>query len=89
MFIIHNIFLAMLTVMRFLISGLGNMGLSMATNLQGFLKDLPLDAPFHRSLYVYNRTQSKADILVSEGATLAPQIAGIPRASTVCLPRCK
>lgn len=56
--------------------GLGNMGTSMATNLLQFLSHVSPEDPFEPRLYVYNRTQSKADKLVSQGATLAPTISG-------------
>lgn len=52
------------------------MGLNMAKNLQKYLGSLHTEAPFHTSLYVHNRTQSKADPLIKEGATLAPSVAG-------------
>lgn len=52
------------------------MGTSMAINLQQYLSSLSPDDPFAPNLHVYNRTQSKTDKLVSQGATLAPSISG-------------
>lgn len=56
--------------------GLGNMGMSMATNLLQFLSQVSAEERFEPMLHVYNRTQSKADKLVSQGAILAPSISG-------------
>ena len=52
------------------------MGTSMATNLLDFLSKASPEDPFEPKLHVYNRTQSKVDKLVSQGALLAPSVAG-------------
>lgn len=59
------------------------MGTSMATNLLQFLSQVSPEDPFESKLHVYNRTPLKADKLVSQGATLAPTIAGHPPALQV------
>ncbi|EIE26757.1 3-hydroxyisobutyrate dehydrogenase family protein [Coccomyxa subellipsoidea C-169] len=59
------------------------MGTSMATNLLEFLSKLSPDDPFERQLHVHNRTQSKTDKLVSQGAVLAPSVADLASACTI------
>ena len=58
-------------------TGLGAMGFAMATNLQQFLGKLKPDDAFAPSLHVWNRTLSKADALVEQGATKASSIEGM------------
>lgn len=57
-------------------AGLGNMGLPMAGNLQQYLTKQFHDGAFAPSLFVHNRTLSKADALVEQGATKADSIEG-------------
>ncbi|KAK9916515.1 hypothetical protein WJX75_003594 [Coccomyxa subellipsoidea] len=64
-------------------AGLGNMGTSMATNLLDFLCKASPEDPFEPKLHVYNRTQSKADKLVSQGALLAPSVADLASNCTI------
>ncbi|CAL8467100.1 g6636 [Coccomyxa elongata] len=64
-------------------AGLGNMGTSMATNLLQFLSQVSPEDPFEPRLHVYNRTQSKADKLVSQGATQAPTISDLASRCTI------
>lgn len=59
-------------------AGLGNMGLAMATNLQEYLSKRQTDGTYNSSLLVWNRTQSKAQPLVQQGASLAPSISRKP-----------
>ena len=54
------------------------MGLAMATNLQEYLSKKQKDGTYNSSLLVWNRTQSKAQPLVQQGASLAPSISRKP-----------
>ena len=54
------------------------MGLAMATNLQEYLSKKHKDGTYSSSLLVWNRTQSKAQPLVQQGASLAPSISRKP-----------
>ena len=54
------------------------MGLAMATNLQEYLSKRQTDGTYNSSLLVWNRTQSKAQPLVQQGASLAPSISRKP-----------
>ena len=65
------------------------MGTSMATNLLDFLSEASPEDPFEPKLHVYNRTQSKADKLVSQGALLAPSVAGTVRSIPISDPSLK
>ena len=58
------------------------MGLAMARNLQQFLEKDGSDSSYNASLHVWNRTQSKAQPLLDQGATLAANISGGPFASS-------
>ena len=52
------------------------MGLAMARNLQDFLEKEKSSGAYDPSLRVWNRTQSKAQLLLDQGASLAPSISG-------------
>lgn len=66
--------------------GLGNMGLAMARNLQEYLEKEKNSGMYDASLHVWNRTQSKAQALLDQGASLAPSIPGESSARVACTP---
>ena len=56
-------------------AGLGSMGLPMATNLHKALSS-QTDSKFEPQLLVWNRTASKAEPLVADGAQQVEDLAG-------------
>ncbi len=62
------------------------MGLAMARNLQDFLEKEKSSGSYDSSLRVWNRTQSKAQPLLDQGASLAPSISGESSAYFPCTP---